>query len=74
MGMGRGFGTPTCKGRAGGPADGLRQERRCSGAGEGEKNKRRKAGQEADLVLLTVDQSDLSAAVLEVKEGGGRVG
>lgn len=39
VGKRRGFGTPTCKGRAGGPADGLRQERCCSGAGKGEKNR-----------------------------------
>lgn len=40
--------------------------------------RRRNAGQEDDLVLLTVDQSDLSAAVLEVTErregkGGRRI-
>lgn len=37
-----------------------------------EKKRRRKAGQEADPVLLAVDQSGLSAAVLEVTECGGR--
>lgn len=70
----KGMGFATFAGRrAGGPVDGLRQERCCcGGAGEEEKKqRRRKAGQEADPVPLTVDQSDWSAAVLEVKEGGG---
>lgn len=76
---GRGFRTPTCKGCAGGPVDGLRQEHCCDGAGKGggekgEKERRRKAGQGADPVLLTVDQSGLSAAVLEVTERRGGVG
>lgn len=80
-GKGRGFCTPTCKGRTGGPVDGLRQEHCCDGAGvggggreKGKKRRRRKAGQEADPVLLAVDQSGLSATVLEVTERGGCLG